>query len=411
MPVVNRINLMEDELLYSYISRIADENGMNVDGFSSLYVDNMAPGKDPEDGFLQLPIGSSIYIPKIAAICHEDPLDFFFKTTIYPGTAPLLTPARQIGIINTAFRNVYRYPHLIGSYHSDVRDLKYCPVCRQNDLNKLGYSWLRRRHHMPGVSACCDHGVMLENVIRKVRADGTELIYPVTETKMADDIEVCYARFARDFLNAGLDLNSATSILHFIRADKLRQIGKISNVLDQVQKEKFLDEKRRKDKSFQEAKLLVWLFTVYEEVENISCDRDIYFYNRFMSALDGYELLSDYNSTGLRMRKIGEADAFVTTVHGFLLGWRSPSEDICCEEEKFSIMAQNLQKMKQKQDPVPAYKADSDKPRRYIEANLNNLCYQIGKAQLLRGKTKEIVDSANDIKQTSFFDFLNSFSK
>lgn len=101
MKQINTKLLMEDELLYSYIIRLADANGFSLNEFANNYIypDHVEKARNPH-----LLTGNMIYMPKMAETLDQDPLDFYLKTTTYPVIAPLLTPGRQVKFINMAFR-------------------------------------------------------------------------------------------------------------------------------------------------------------------------------------------------------------------------------------------------------------------------------------------------------------------
>lgn len=100
----------DDELLYSFLVRMAEENFLGIDYFAENFIDDRPYNLISEGGSYKLPNGNTIYVSKIAAILGVDPLDFYLKTSLYPGTAPLQSPAKQSRVINYAFReNIYRY--------------------------------------------------------------------------------------------------------------------------------------------------------------------------------------------------------------------------------------------------------------------------------------------------------------
>lgn len=84
MANINIPKLMDDELLISYICRIAEENGMPANKFAMYFVHNLPEGRNPNGKPAALSAGSSTFIPKLASILGMQPLDLFRKTTLYP---------------------------------------------------------------------------------------------------------------------------------------------------------------------------------------------------------------------------------------------------------------------------------------------------------------------------------------
>ena len=62
-----------DELLYSFLLRLAEDNFLGIDYFAENFIDDR-PGRPLP---YKLPIGNTIYMPKIAAFLSVDPLDFY----------------------------------------------------------------------------------------------------------------------------------------------------------------------------------------------------------------------------------------------------------------------------------------------------------------------------------------------
>lgn len=190
---------------------------MPADKFAMHYVHNLPSEMDPNERPIALSPGSTTFIPKLASVLGMQPLDLFMKTTLYPGTAPLTDPGKQIRIINSAFRNVYPYPRLMQDPQSDLSRLRYCPVCAIEDRRNHGFSWLRRAHQMPGVGACWLHGVRLRDAIVNTRSSESYVKFPVVKAIPADRIEIDYAAFAGNFLNARFELDAVTSLQLYIQ--------------------------------------------------------------------------------------------------------------------------------------------------------------------------------------------------
>ena len=329
MKQINTKLLMEDELLYSYIVRLADANGFSLNEFAINYIypDHVEKARNPH-----LLTGNMIYMPKIAALLEKDPLGLYLETTIYPGIAPLLTPGRQIKFINMAFRkNIWKYPHMLerASYMGSFR---YCPVCMENDIHEYNFTWLRRTHNMPGVTACHRHKIRLIETENAEDLLTGRVSISKDEVSFANEVDISYARFAYDFLYSHFDMDKNMLIQSIFAALSKTNGMDIHGETDMS----YVRESIRKSKhEIGIIKLFRWLFEIFHEVSNIPVKRNDELRSHFWDSLSGYKLLSEYYGPGITMRRIGENTPFVTTPFAFLAGWRSPTEDYDDEQKKF----------------------------------------------------------------------------
>ena len=331
---INMPQLMEDELLFSFILRLAEANFVRIYQFAENFIEDRLVSRSAKPKPYILPKGNTIYIPKLASTLGLEPLDFYLKTSIYPGTAPLQNTGKQLRIINIAFReNAFRYPLLTGYVNPDITDLMLCPACYQEDMETHGYSWLRRAHHMPGVTTCWKHGSKLATT--KVVHDkwSDHFGFSVYQTEAGDEAEKIYAVFAKGFLDARFDTDR--SVLTKILIEELKR---------ENQKPDLIREIRRFGNELREYRLLKWLSDVFLAVESIPVRRDNNLFDKFTSSMNGYELLSVYSTTCVKMKKKENTDCFVTTPWGFIAGWRSSLDDCGDEQEKIAQIVKNVRK-------------------------------------------------------------------
>ena len=121
MANLNRPAIMEDELLFSFVYRTAQANGLKWPHFLQTYV----WGKTfTHDNVQRLSYGSNNFIGNLVTNIGVDPADFFMQTTLYPVLAPTLGRAMQVHYINVVFRGGGQYPHLsfVPRYFRNVRN-------------------------------------------------------------------------------------------------------------------------------------------------------------------------------------------------------------------------------------------------------------------------------------------------
>lgn len=342
---------MEDELLYSYIGSIADANGVSANTFYQTII------RDPnKDTLTNITNGAGYYLGNLFQWMDVNPLEFFFKTSIYPGYAPLLKRNEQNRMINTVFRGRRVFPGLITNQHSDIPSLKYCPLCVRNDYQNKGFSWFRRAHQMPGVQACFKHGVMLQ--ISK----GSVAKYHIPPVDPPDCVEATaikndYAVFAKDFLDASL--NTDADILRSIigKDPQDKSIGKTVSKYGITAVDDFLNRDtvnyiRLINTSavyIKPERLLKALFITFSSVSDIPFCKDLELLATFSQASRNYIVFKPFASTAVLMQKKESGNFFITTPDAFLAGWRDPKDDVGkTEEEKFKELLDNVKSQQYK---------------------------------------------------------------
>lgn len=356
---INISKLMQNELLYSFIVRTAYENEMTASEFACNFIleDCISPETRRN---IAIPFGSTVYVPELAKALGKSPLELYIGTTVYPGTSPLMSRGKQCRMINFSFRKkAGLYPNLIGHPQTDASTLKYCPVCRDEDIREHGFAWLRREHHMPGVQACYRHGVKLVSMDMDPRYQGYELYLPQTNPEPADRLHISYAGFAHDFLDARFDFDSTICRKMMLNTQKSCLSDAEFSILLGTDRKSYFRSLRKCRRQFDEWKLLAGLFAVFGYVEEIPQHSDERLQEHFMSCLDGYKVLSDYSGTIVEMCKEDSAEPFITTPWGFTTGWRDPSDDpddeaeklrsiislTCCEFEPLDPPSENMRFM------------------------------------------------------------------
>ena len=344
---------MPDELLFSYVYRLADNNVLAPKTFIKLYFRTPA---DPSGKISAIPYGSTIFMHLLADCLQVDPLDLFLNTSIYPGTAPLMSSDKQFRVIASALRaNSWMYPNLIGKPQSDISVLRYCPECATEEIVKHGFAWLHRSHHMPGVTACCEHGVKLITVADNPVRFPSKLILKKHDPVPAEDIETEFAGFARDFLQAAFDTNSFAircMATRYIAPEVINRCEKSNySLLFGCDSETFFRNFRKFRSGIDGKKLLVALFAVFGSVRDIPLIQH-FPSNDFLKVAEGFQLLSPYKGTCLRM--IGNRSSFVTTPSAFIAGWRNTEDDLPNEQDQFLRIMKNTMTDYEPLDPVSA---------------------------------------------------------
>lgn len=335
MVNINISQMMPHELLYSFVVRTAYENEMTAGEFARNFMLDAGSSPDTRRN-IAVPFGSTVYIPNLASALGISPLELYLNTTVFSGTSPLMSSGKQSRIVNYSFREkAGLYPNLIGHPQSDISTLKYCPVCRNENIQEHGFAWLHRDHHMPGVKVCYRHGVKLIQLDIAPRYQGYELYIPETDPEPADSIHIRYAGFAHDFLEGRFEFDSTICRKMMLAAEKSHLSDEEFGILLETDRESYFRTLRKCRKQFDEWKLLAGLFAVFGYVEEIPQHNDEDLKGRFLSSLDSYRVLSELSGTIVEMSKNDNSEPFITTPVGFMTGWRAPSDDPDTEVEKF----------------------------------------------------------------------------
>ena len=151
---------MPDELLYSYVQRMAIVNGLPHPLFELACAprpeaieecSTYRPRRDSANDF------GALY----ASLGREQPLlQFFRDTTIFPGYVPLLPKA-----VLSAYVARWSYRReltcLIPMQNSLISRLRICPECMREEISSHGAWYLHRSHQMVDAAACYIHECQL----------------------------------------------------------------------------------------------------------------------------------------------------------------------------------------------------------------------------------------------------------
>lgn len=161
-----------DELLVSWLWRLADANGLSVREFTNGFLlrkNNRHLGSLPNDCQIDL----SVFIPFV--LSHITLQDILLNHTEYPAVAPFMSSARQSQMLLSTFGNPFTK-----SLNHKIITLRICPACQADD------PYIRRSHCLPGVKVCWLHNTPLAD------ADTT-------------DVDLDYATYCHDWIELGAD--------------------------------------------------------------------------------------------------------------------------------------------------------------------------------------------------------------
>ena len=202
MKIFNFLPPYPDELLYSVLLRNAAANVMDLDAVRAGFKMNAYSSK------ATVRYDSLDYLSCLFSAFGMDAkagLEFFYRTSIFPGFSPLLTEFWQTSAILRCFQARTAERDLIFDPRQSLPQVRLCPRCAGEDMAEFGEFYLRRAHQMPGVCACYKHECpLLEYTQKKGRElESIEGYKPVVAADKLPPEATAFARYAKDFLMEG----------------------------------------------------------------------------------------------------------------------------------------------------------------------------------------------------------------
>lgn len=218
MPVIPvYINPYPDELIYSWIHRLAKENGLSITTFANAYLNKF----NSKIGALKYDIRYGLLCLNESFFIQKDLKEMFLSMSIFPFEAMFLSVGQQTRYIN----NVFRKPDpLNASINNMIKEIHICPQCIENDIEMFGEPYIHRAHHLSGVCTCHKHKTPL---YKYTGIKGHECEYDLshyTELEIKDlAMENEYTDYAQALFNSNTNCN-VTDLKHLIY-NKLRELG------------------------------------------------------------------------------------------------------------------------------------------------------------------------------------------
>ena len=191
-----------DELLYSWLHRLATANGLLIKDFSNAYLGtkNAAIGKPPYDIRTEfLPLYEHMLI-------KPDLIDFFMSTNTFGFESMLMTEGQQTKVVDNVFAPKNDLNTLANGL---IPTINVCPVCMEEDHEKYGEPYLHRHHQLSGVQTCHKHHCLLCTFDgKKGHACDYDLgDYKEIQTNISIDTHNAYTDYVSSLFEAELSTN------------------------------------------------------------------------------------------------------------------------------------------------------------------------------------------------------------
>lgn len=202
--------LLPDELLYSWLARLAGLNAMGTprDGLEQIFgCRSIVPSVDLPTRLLALQERLCNWLPFPA-------LDELLEdSTMLPYHRPFLTPERHARVHHLLLHGdgkglktlMGRVANRFGAHPP----LRHCPDCLADSLDRHGCFYWMRRHQLPGVNCCSIHGIALQRVPLQARTHRQQWILPAApkvapQRAPADATQLRFARLSEECITAAM---------------------------------------------------------------------------------------------------------------------------------------------------------------------------------------------------------------
>lgn len=202
--------LLPDELLYSWLARLAALNSMGAprDVLQQFFgCRTLIPSVDLPTRLLATAerLGDRLPFATLERLLEDG--------TLLPYHRPFLTEAtyslvRQ-RLLNGDGKGLKTLMGRVANRFGAHPALRSCPNCLADSWNRHGSMYWLRQHQLPGVNCCTTHGVVLQTVPLQARAHRQQLILPTrmpaTQPAVrADAQQLRFAQMSQDMVEAAL---------------------------------------------------------------------------------------------------------------------------------------------------------------------------------------------------------------
>lgn len=149
-----------DELLYSYIQRLAIANGVPHEMFDAAYA--ISPSALPAGSKHRPRRDSAEDFSKLYVSTRQPGslLRFYLNSTIFPGYVPLVSrPVLASYVARLSYRP--GLDGLVSIRNALLSRVRICPECVREETETSGSCYLHRSHQMVDAAACYKHGCQL----------------------------------------------------------------------------------------------------------------------------------------------------------------------------------------------------------------------------------------------------------
>lgn len=265
-------NHYPDELLYSWICRMANENGLSVKEFANTFLEAGSKyGRvlhyDIRKGYLNF--CESMYT-------KMDGIKLFLDTNTFAFESMFMSEKYQARIVDSAFGKQNKLKMAV---RLEISNVNICPLCMEEDIKKYGEPYLHRSHQLSGIETCYKHHCLLHSFVsaEECACDYKKEDYEKIQTMRGIDSNNAYANYAYALFESGVFTNLES--IQKIMDDKIEEKGyeeifrditnwKYHNLID-YNVEKFLRTKGYRERYLSARKVMPILMFLYPDVQQL----------------------------------------------------------------------------------------------------------------------------------------------
>lgn len=300
--IPNVVQLYPDELLYSWVCRLAKANCLSLYSFTRAYMNGNF--KSDADVPYDLKQGFNAFYKNLNL--NIDMSELFMKTTTFSYESIAMSQELQTKYITNTF---YISDAINTPMNYRFTEINICPECVKMDRELFGNSYFHRAHQLRGVCTCHKHGTKLLKYIGK---PGYAKDFVIDNYKEVDDYNINLTTEELDFTYNLMNANVHTNI------------QKIRNYLN-YRKILFISKADLNNKySLNTTDIVKDLYIISKGSidtlrELVGLDDKCNMFNK-----KEYELISGENNILKTYRHKKCENIFCVTEHGFKSGWECP---------------------------------------------------------------------------------------
>ncbi|GBG55935.1 hypothetical protein SPFL3102_02874 [Sporomusaceae bacterium FL31] len=170
-----------DELMYSVFARYRVHSFI----MSPKHTMNSLFMKKTVSAVLDLPANIDILCSNLPPLAAFTSANFIKNNTLYPLYAPFVTK-KQAELVYKAMLSenggsIHTRMGIMASSIKLPNFLRFCPICRIEDIQKYGETYWHRLHQIPGVLVCPHHKVILQDSLILTSKSNKQTFHAATE--------------------------------------------------------------------------------------------------------------------------------------------------------------------------------------------------------------------------------------
>ena len=350
----------QDELLYGWLLGLAKANGIDsynpTYSFINFFMKETCPST--VDGGTMVRIG---YLPNLEMICkrYEDIPCFPAAETIMRYMTPLYTlfPLLQAGLQVRRSQyllreNTGKLLQILPQSH-DINELRVCPECMKEDIEKIGEAYYHTWHQLPEVRVCAKHHIplmcMAKGKKQYLDIDTIRTYAKEIELRAPLKVEMRISTFMKAMYDSPLniELNMTQALLLDKMADRGYALklpyGNLANDLIENGYGTLFGTNPNQKISYTLTHrripfngtiwLLSYFFENYEELKEKAAVYQDEWKDAFRNCIQGrFEVCSDFSQT-VRLRCLHCGNEFFIHPYGIIMGAGCPECDKKLTEE------------------------------------------------------------------------------